>query len=186
MFFAPRLFSLPSTNLQSSLFHCSSPFLKFPLYMLSSTAHHYIVCKRYTGGCSFMPRPITSNIMSSIRHCRVLVQWNGMVVKTANATLRVFQTNKNNNQLNYYFHTKTRRGLVAVRSGEQIRKIMVYKTNAAMRDHARWRLHVLKRQGVCASEASYIVKTRRRLIRYRRRTVASHQRLTTMKLASFA
>ena len=34
---APKLFSLLSTNLQSSLFHCSSLFIKLPFYMLSSS-----------------------------------------------------------------------------------------------------------------------------------------------------
>ena len=48
-FTAPQVFSLLSTNLQSSLFHCSSPFLK-PLFYLfsSSTTHHYVVCKQRT------------------------------------------------------------------------------------------------------------------------------------------
>ncbi len=59
--------SLLSTNLQSPLFHCSSPFLKLPFYMVSSgTAQHCIVCKQHTPvGCSLMPRPITSRIMSN-------------------------------------------------------------------------------------------------------------------------
>ena len=37
MFIAPQLFSILSTNLQSSLFHCSSPFPKLPFHLLSST-----------------------------------------------------------------------------------------------------------------------------------------------------
>ena len=41
--------SILSTNLQYSLFHCSSPFLKLPFYMVSSsTARHNIVCKQHT------------------------------------------------------------------------------------------------------------------------------------------
>ena len=109
-----------------------------------------------------------------------------MAVKTANETLRVFQTNKNNNQLKYYFHTKTRRGLVTIRSGEQIRKIMV--TNASVYDHARWRLHVLYASH--ASESPHCEDATahdewRRLIQCRRQSVESHQCLTTMKLASF-
>ena len=49
MFIAPQVFSLPSTNLQSSLFHCSSPFPKLPFYVVSSSvAQHDIVCKQHT------------------------------------------------------------------------------------------------------------------------------------------
>ena len=36
MFIAPQLFSLPSTYLQSSLFHCSSPFLKGEFYTMKT------------------------------------------------------------------------------------------------------------------------------------------------------
>ena len=86
-----------------------------------------------------------------------------MVVKTANDTLRVLQGNKIKNQLKYYFHTKTKRGLVAVRSGEQIRKTMVYKTNASVCDHALWRLHVLKRSA-CVRQRRRIVKTRQHMM----------------------
>ena len=43
------IFSILSTKLQSSLFHCSSSFPKLPFYMVSSsTAQHNIVCKQHT------------------------------------------------------------------------------------------------------------------------------------------
>ena len=35
MFILPHIFSLLSTNLQSSICHCSSPFLKLPFHLLS-------------------------------------------------------------------------------------------------------------------------------------------------------
>ena len=40
MFIAPQVFSLISTNLQSSFFHCSSPFIKLPFYMAHVYRHH--------------------------------------------------------------------------------------------------------------------------------------------------
>ena len=43
------LLNLVKSNRQSSLFHCTSPFLKLPFYMLSSTtAQQYVVCRQHT------------------------------------------------------------------------------------------------------------------------------------------
>ena len=44
MFILPHIFNLLSTNLQSSICHCSSPFLKLPFHLLSrrsSTAYPF-------------------------------------------------------------------------------------------------------------------------------------------------
>ena len=51
IFIAPQLFSLISTNLQSSLFHCSSPFLQLrSLNILVLYLHTYLIIRRYFSG----------------------------------------------------------------------------------------------------------------------------------------
>ena len=49
---------LLSTDFQSSLFHCSSPFLKLPFHLLrSGTVHHNVVCKQHTSRKLFFNSP---------------------------------------------------------------------------------------------------------------------------------
>ena len=55
MFILPHIFSLISTNLQSSICHCSSPFLKLPFHLLSRRSSTYgvslCVCRRHMKIC---------------------------------------------------------------------------------------------------------------------------------------